>query len=264
MSSQSEAAAVNDALKEPAPHIRESESLTVTLQRGLVDPVSGLWQTEAEVREMTGADEEYMAGIDARETITYSEYMATLLKKTVVRVGTINISEKQSMIDSLSFGDRDILFLGVIKATYGKTKEFRVSCPRCSEENDILMDLDEDFPINKPTVDLHAPIVIKLRNGKTVKLRIPTISDTAYVVKKAQNNSSQNTLMIAKCVIWDGDQPTDVEEWAKSLNLADRNKMVKALLDIKAGPSIEAVNAPCAHCREEMTIGIDWVSLLLS
>lgn len=264
MSSQSEASAVNDAIKDPAPELRESESLIVTLQRGLVDPVSGLWQTEAEVREMTGADEEYMAGIDARETITYSEYMAALLKKTVIRIGTISVQNSHTVIDNLSFGDRDILFLGVIRATYGKYKEFRVSCPKCSKENDVLMNLDEDFPSQEPTVDLREPLTVKLKNGKTVRLRIPTISDTAYVVKKAQNGSSQNTLMISKCAVWDGDQPADVEAWAKNLNVADRNKMVKALLDVKAGPSIEAVNVPCAHCGEEMTIGIDWISLLLS
>lgn len=264
MSVQSDATAINDALRDPVPTLRESESLMVSLQRGLIDPVSGIWQTEAEVREMTGADEEYMAGIDAKSTITYSEYMAALLKKTVIRIGTISITDNPGMIDNLSFGDRDILFLGIIKATYGSTKEFRVACPHCSKENDVCMDLDEDFPIQKPTVDLHEPITIKLRNGKQVKMRIPTISDTAYVVKKAQNSSSQNTLMIAKCALWDGDQPADVEGWAKNLNVADRNKMVKALLDIKAGPSIEAVNVPCAHCSEEMTIGIDWISLLLS
>ena len=71
--------------------------------------------------------------------------------------------------------------------------------------------------------------------------------------------------MLSRCAVWtDGEQPADAEAWAKSLNVADRNKMVKALLDVKAGPSIEAVNVPCAHCGEELTIAIDWISLLFS
>lgn len=265
MSSSADASAINQAIKEPAPELRDSESLIVELQRGLIDPVSGVWQTEAEVREMTGSDEEYLASIDSKGNITYSEYMAALLKRAVIKVGTIDVQSNPSIIDNLSIGDRDILFLGVIKATYGHTKEFQVACPHCTKDNDITMDLDEDFKINKPTIDLHEPIVIKLRKGKTVKLRVPTIGDTAYVAKKAQNASVQNTLMLSRCALWtDGNRPEDLEEWAKSLNVADRNKMVKALLDIKAGPDIEAVNVPCAHCGEEITIAIDWISLLLS
>lgn len=264
MSTQSEASALNNAIKDPAPELHPSESLVVHLQRGLIDPVSGIWQTDAEVREMTGADEEYMAAIDGKGSTSYSEYMATLLKRTVVRIGTIDVQKSPNVIDTLSFGDRDILFLGVIRATYGRVKEFRVNCPDCSKENDVTMDLDEDFPIQKPNVNLHEPLIVKLRKGNSIRLRVPTISDTAYVVKKALNSSAQNTLMISRCVVWDGDQPPDVEEWAKSLNVADRNKMVKAILDIKAGPSIEAVNVPCAHCGEGMTIAIDWISLLLS
>lgn len=265
MSTRSDASAVNEAIREPVPELKASESLIVNLQRGLIDPVSGLWQTEAEVREMTGADEEYLSGVDAKGTISYSEYMATLLKRAVVRIGTIDVQANASVIDNLSIGDRDTLFLGVIKATYGRTKEFQVGCPKCSKDNDVAMDLEEDFKIQEPNIDLHEPMVVKLRKGATVKLRIPTINDTAYVSKKAQNTSVQNTLMISRCTVWpDGNQPADVEDWAKSLNVADRNKMVKALLDVKAGPSIEAVNVPCAHCGEEMTIAVDWISLLLS
>lgn len=265
MSLEVDASAVNEAIREPAPELRQSESLVIDLQRGLIDPVSGIWQLEAEVREMTGSDEEYLASIDSKKDITYSEYMAALLKRAVLKIGSLNIQDNQYLIDNLSIGDRDVLFLGVIKATYGRTKDFQVGCPHCAKSNDIVMDLEEDFKVNKPSINLHDPIVVKLRNGKNVKMRVPTIGDTSYVSKKAENVSVQNTLMISRCTVWpDGDQPEDVEEWAKSLNVADRNKMVKALLNIKAGPNLEAVNVPCAHCGENMSIAIDWISLLLS
>ena len=266
MSTQSEANALNDAIRDPLPELRESESLTVKLQRGVIDPVSGIWQMDAEVREMTGADEEYLAGIDAKGTITYSDYMLALLKRAVIKIGNIDIQSNTKVLDNLSIGDRDILFLGVIKATYGKSKEFQATCPKCLKDNDVLMDLEEDFKIKEPNINLHEPIVVKLRNNKIVKLRVPNVGDTSHASKKSDNTSAQNTLMLARCAVWaEGEQPgEDPETWAKSLNVADRNKMVKALLDIKAGPSIEAVNVPCAHCGEEMSIAIDWISLLLS
>jgi hypothetical protein len=265
LSIDKDASAVNDAIREPAPYIKESESLIVNLQRGLIDQVSGVWQTDAEVREMTGADEEYLAGLEAKSGVTYSEYMMALIKRVTLRVGTIDIAANPSLIENISIGDRDILFLGIIRATYGQSKEFQATCPHCAKDNDIVMNLIEDFPIQKPNVNLREPIVVKLRNGKSVKMRIPTTADSAVASKKVDNASAQNTLMISRCAIWDdGDRPEDVETWAKSLNFADRNKIVRSLLDIQAGPKLEAVNVPCAHCGEELTVRIDWISLLLS
>lgn len=265
MSIQADAEALNSAIKEPVPELRQSESLIVSLQRGLMDPVSGIWQTEAEVREMTGEDEEYMSGIEAKGSISYSDYMLALLRRTVTRVGTVHVSHNQSVLDNISIGDRDILFLGVIRATYGRTKEFQATCPHCDKDNDVSIDLEEDFSVQEPSVNLREPIEITLRNGSKVKLRVPTTGDSSSIGKKAQSSSEQNTFMIARCSVWaDGEQPQNPEKWAKSLNVADRNKMVKAVLDVKAGPKIEEVKVPCAHCDKEMIIRIDWISLLLS
>jgi hypothetical protein len=223
-----------------------------------------MWQVEAEVREMTGSDEEYMSGLEAKSDLTYGEYISTLLKRTVVRVGSIILETDKSPLDNLSIGDRDILFLGVIRATYGRTKEFQAVCRGCSESNDVLVDLYEDFPIKEPNVDLRNPLKLKLRNNKTVSLRVPTIGDNAYVSKLSKSAASQNTLMISRCAVWDeGKQPDDVEAWARELTVADRNKLVNCLLEIEAGPDLKAVNVQCASCGEEMTIALDWVSLLL-
>lgn len=265
MSTQSDAAALNSAIKDPVPELRPSESLIVSMQRGLVDPVSGMWQTEAEVREMTGEDEEYMSGVEAKGSISYSDYMLLLLKRTVNRVGTVDITANPNALDNISIGDRDILFLGVIRATYGQVKDFQATCPHCDKDNDVSIDLEEDFPIQEPSVNLRDPIEVVLRNGTVVRLRVPTTGDSSSISKKAQSSSEQNTYMISRCAVWnDGEQPANVEKWAKSLNVADRNKMVKSVLDVKAGPKLEEVKVPCAHCDQEMIIRIDWISLLLS
>ncbi len=264
MSTKSDADAVNSALKEPVPELQPSEAVTVTLQRGLIDPATGVWQTEAEVREMTGADEEYMSTLEAKAELTYGEYISTLLKRAVVRVGSINLEHDKAPLDNLSIGDRDILFLAVIRATYGKSKEFQAECRKCSELNDVSVDLYDDFPVREPSVDLRTPIKKMLKNGKSVSLRVPTISDSAHASKMSKSTAAQNTLMLARCAVWpEGKQPADPEEWARTLNVADRNKLVKSLLEIEAGPELKAVNVQCASCGEEMTIALDWVSLLL-
>lgn len=264
MSTTDDAQAVNSAIKDPTPEIQPSESVIVTLQRGLVDPTSGVWQTEAEVREMTGADEEYMAGLESKADLNYGEYISTLIRRATLRVGSISLNADKNPLDNLSVGDRDLLFLGVIKATYGRTKEFQAECRKCSDINDVVVDLDEDFPTKKPTIDLRNPIKKKLKNGTTVSMRVPTIADNAYVIKMGSSAAVQNTLMLARCAVWaEGKAPDNAEDWARNLNVADRTKLIKSLLEIEAGPELKAVNVQCASCGEEMTIGIDWVSLLL-
>jgi hypothetical protein len=264
LSSEKEAEALNSAIKDPVPELQEGESTLVTLQRGLMDPATGMWQVEAEVREMNGADEEYMSGLESKADLTYGEYISALLKRAVVRVGVIPLELDKNPLDNLSIGDRDILFLGVIRATYGKSKEFQAVCRACESSNDVVVDLNEDFPIKKPSVDLRNPITLKLKNNKVVNLRVPTMGDNAHVSKVAKSVAAQNTLMISRCSVWpEGNQPADLDEWAKNLNVADRNKIVKSLLEIEAGPDLKAVNVQCASCGEEMTIALDWVSLLL-
>jgi hypothetical protein len=134
----------------------------------------------------------------------------------------------------------------------------------CGEKNDIVVNLDEDFPIQETDIDLRSPIPVKLRNGKVINLRLPTGADSVHVSKKAGNSAVQNTLMLARCALVNhedlkGHSP---EEWAKSLNMADRAKLIKALLDIKVGPKMEEVNVQCAHCGVELPISLNWMSLL--
>ena len=264
MSTQQEANSLNLAISDPVPALQEPESPLVTLQRGVIDPETGEWQIDAEVREMNGGDEEYLATIESKGNITYAEYMAALLKRAVVRIGTCSIVDNPGILDTLTIGDRDILFLGVIKATYGSEKKFQAICPSCNKSNDVVMNLIEDFPVQEPNVNLRSTIIKTLKNGKTVKLRLPNTGDSIHVGKHSTLSAVQNTIMLSRCTVWeDSDRPANVEEWAKSLNVADRSMLVNALLSIEAGPKIEGVNIQCAHCGGDISVMLDWISLLL-
>lgn len=258
-----EVTALNNAIKDKVPTIGKPESLTVELQRGLMDPVSGMWQTTAEVRELTGEDEEYLASLENDRNMTYAKYINSLLARSTERIGTIHINGEQKVLHDLVVGDRDALFLGVIKATYGPERTFTRTCTPCGKDSDITINLIDDFPLAQPNVDVHKPIEVTLRKGGTMKFRIPTGSDSMQVVKDGVTSAEQSTLMIARCALWEDGAPEDPVKWAKSLSLADRNKIIKALLNVELGPKIREVNTQCAHCGRDMEIVIDWVSLLL-
>lgn len=248
---------IDHMLQDPPPEMGTPPDTTVELIYGL--PGIGGRQRIAVVREMTGEDEEYMASLGERTELTYSEYLSQLLRRTVVSIGDVDVQKTPAALDELIVGDRDLLFLGMVKATYGATREFTVICRSCEEENSLVIDIDKDFPVEGNKDVAEKPVTVKLRNGKTVTLRIPTSEDSRIVSKRGKTVAEQNTLMLSRTVDID---VADPEAWARSLGVADRKALVDALMTMKVGPKVEEVNDPCAHCGETISVMLDWVSLL--
>lgn len=246
--------AINAASQDPIPKISPSPDTAVTLLHGLDGE-----DKDAVVRELTGADEEFLAGLESKTGLSYPEYLSALLKRAVVRVGSFDISKYPDLVDDLIIADRDILFLAIVKATYGQEKKFRITCPHCKEIGDISIDIDEQFKHEGSYEEAIESLVCTLRNGAEVVLRIPTGADTRYVTKRGKSVPEQNTLMIARCAQI---EVPDKESWARNLNVGDRNTLRDALLNVKIGPKAGEVNDPCPYCGEIISLPLDWVSLL--
>lgn len=253
--------AANEAISDPAPRVSPAPITSVTLIRGVWDGTD--WQKNATVRELNGEDEEVIASLTSKKDIVYSEYMSALLKRAVVSIGDITIEDTPSVVDNLLIGDRDLLFVAAMKATYGRFREIEVSCGNCSATNFVTLNLDEDFKFEMPKEDFTKPMEVELRNGTIIKVHYPTGADSAYVARKAKTTAEQNTLMLARCTEWDDeDRPRDLEKWAKKLGVSDRSKLVRALTSNPPGPQMEEVKTQCAKCENELIIVMDWVSLL--
>jgi hypothetical protein len=258
---QAQASAANEAIQDPAPRMNPAPVTAVSLMRG----VKGFedWETDAVIRELNGEDEEAIASLTNKEGLVYSDYMSALLKRAVVSIGDIQIKDNPSVIDNLIIGDRDLLFVGAMKATYGRFRELDVTCGNCGSTNFVTLNLDEDFKFDRPSKDFTKPLEIEMRDGSIVKINYPTGGDSAYVAKKSKTIAEQNTLMIARCI--ESDDETSVEEkerWAKTIGVSDRNKLVRALTSNPPGPKMEEVKTQCAKCQEDLIIVMDWVSLL--
>lgn len=256
MDQKQQADALNSALEEKAPEIKPAPETVVELIRGVFNDDLQSWDTTAIVRELNGFDEEALASVDTRK-IVYAEYMSILLKRAVVSIGSINIADNPAVIDNLIIGDRDLLFLGVIRATYGANREYRVGCNNCGASNDVIVNVDE-FEIKKYDGDVHASITHQFADGSVYEFRLPTGADSQFVAKKAKTTAEQNTLMLARCVIG----VKNSENWAKSLGIKERSSIIRTLLDAQPGPQIGEVDAQCATCSEDLNIVLDWASLL--
>lgn len=262
MSTKAEAAAINAAIADPVPKIEATPNTTIELFRGVRDPSTGEWETTAVVRELTGEDEEALAALDAEGDMLYAQYMATLLKRSVVSIGNITIVDKPEVIDTLIIGDRDTLFLATVRATYGEHREYQMDCPHCNKSNDVLIELSE-FPVKQPKNNPQEPIIVELRDGTKQRFRLVTGGDSQMVSKKATSIPEQNTILISRCAEWDeGKRPTNVDKWAKGLGMKDRAKIISKLLEAQPGPEIREVEAHCAHCEKPFPIMLNWASLL--
>ncbi len=252
MSTQDESAdIINAVAAEPTPAMPVPLDNHVTLLRGLMtkdDDGNDIWHSIAEVRELNGEDEEALATLERKEGLTYTEYMNALLERAVVKIGDLVVEKLPGIMGKLILADRDMLFLGVVRATYGSTRDMQVVCPKCQTMNDVQIDLTDDFPITKPTFDLMDTIKVQTKNG-VIQLRLPNGEDTVFAQKRSVTDPELNTAMLSRCAVWEkGEAPADPIKWAKSLNIGDRRKLVNTLLDIEY----------------DMPIMLDWVSLLLS
>jgi hypothetical protein len=252
---------VNQGIADPVPEVAAPPSTSVELIRGVFNGATGDWENNAVVREMTGEDEEALAAIDAREDLSYGDYLYHLLQRCVVSIGSQEISKVPHIIDDLLIGDRDLLFLAIVRATYGISRKIEMICGGCREHNDVTLRLDDDFPVSDVEVDTTKKISVKLKNGSTVEFNYPTAGDSRYALKKAKTTAEQNTLIIARCADVSMDRISR-ENWAKKLNISDRSNIVKALTSTQPGPRMEEVKTQCAHCNAEMVVAVDWVSLL--
>ena len=253
---------INDALSDDAPSMPNPLSDEVRLLRGLQVKETGDWHTMAKVRELNGADEEFLAVLGAKDGLSYVDYMTAILDRAVISIGSL---PAEGICGKLILADRDMLYLAITKATYGVEKEISVTCGSCGERQNFILDLDDDFPILRPEEDteLQSPLVVRLAKGDC-EFRYPTGDDTSYAMGESENTPELNTMMIARTV--ETDAPLEERlEWARDLGIADRKKVEKAIAASTddLGPQLGAVDTRCTACKEELPIMMDWVSLLL-
>ena len=253
----------NEAIADAPPEVGKPAPTTVKLLCGLRNTETGEWQDEAVVAEMTGEDEEELDRLTTQDNLSYADYTSALLRRAVTSIGDVTVADDPSVLDTLIIGDRDLLFMGVIRATYGNIRSFSVVCPACDEKNDIQVNLDTDFELDNPKSDPRETRTITLRNGDTVEIRYLSGGDASAIAASGDTPAVQNTEIVVHSVVWPDERSLEVRKrWAKALSLADRKTIVKAVLDDQPGPRLEEVNAPCAYCSEDIAMVLDWVSLL--
>jgi hypothetical protein len=205
----------------------------------------------AEVRELTGKDEEAMA-----RALTMGRVLNIILSRAVVSIGDEPATEE--MLDDMFAGDRDALLLGIYKATFGNPAKIDAYCEGCDDFKLVEVDLDNEIKVKT----LSDPIgdrtftVEGLKGSYTVA--IPTGR-----CQRELNNAAEKTIVELQSILLefcvkgiDGKKVLNPAT-VKNIGLADRRTIANELAKRNIGPQLENLTTTCPDCESEVVVPVN-------
>ncbi|MGD6750337.1 hypothetical protein [Streptomyces sp. BH105] len=255
---QGTTAAIQSLLADSAgdpPHIPAPADCLVELPFGLTRDDARL--TEAEVRELTGTDEETLARVRSNPL----RLLETLLELGTVQIG--NIPATADVLSQLLLGDRDALVLAIRRTTFGDEMEIaEVPCPHCGAEFSATVSLGS---ITSQKAD-SPRLTVPLRKGGCAIVRFPNGADQAAMLADSKaTNAQHNTLLLARCLIEVRDTQGNVtagsSELVKALGLADRRTILHQLAARQPGPRLLELTIEHEECGGEVSLPLSVADL---
>lgn len=253
------ASLLSGSTAEVAPTIAPQPHGFVRLPGGLVrgpDPTQVSY--EAEVRELTGEDEEY---IDRIRQGRPDRFVEAVLERGVVKVGDLPSSKQ--IISELLLGDAEFLMVEIRRATYGETVEYSdVTCPHCLGSMDLIIEID-DIPVTPLESTEARYFEVPLRKGGKAHVRMPRFSDLSSEFQNDKLTEAERKTLLLSRVVMSIESPsgerTAIEgspDAARHLSSADRNAIVNALGKRRVGPAYNEVKFTHDACGEEVPFPI--------
>ena len=226
---------------------------TISLPGGYVT-ASNEVVTTAEVRELTGADEEAIS-----KSGSISKSLQTLLERGLVKIGNEEVT--RTHLDNLLSGDRDAILLGIRRVTFGETFDLLIRCPQCDDQQDCSIHLVDDVPVRSLKTPNDRTWEIKTKTGK-VTVTLPTGSVQKKLMDNMEKTSAEiNTLLLANCIISQNDSPVIGSQVALNLGMADRTKIIDEILERNPGPRLGEVKKACKACGESIDLPLGLTDL---
>ncbi|MGW1261185.1 T4 family baseplate hub assembly chaperone [Streptomyces drozdowiczii] len=233
------------------PAIREPAENSLTLERGICR--EGVWYRDAEVRELTGADEEAIA---AAGNNSYKIFEALLLRG-VRTVG--NEFMNRQLAGELLIGDREYLVMAIRRATFGDELDFtELPCPHCDELVDLTVPLGA-IPFTRLDDHEQTEFEVPLRRGETAVVRLPNGEDQAAVLSlKGDNLARQDSEILSRCVlrIRHADGTETKRPPATTLGMSARKKILAFLTETQPGPRYNDFSFTHDTCGKEVPLPI--------
>lgn len=241
---QAEASGGAQELK-PAPLPPDTK---VELLGGLFDPFTNTNETEAEIRELTGTDEEAIAKIT-----DLGKSLLAILQRGVVSIGGTKATAE--MLDDLLAGDRELLLLAIRKATFGSTVEVSGPCPHCNAEQDFEIDLNADVTLKKLDDPVSDRQFIVTGKAGTFKVALPTGHAQKKLMLNAEKTTAElDTMLLRECVLAINEKPVIDVRQVLSLGIQDRRKLTTEIGERNPGPQLSEITKSCSSCGQEVPL----------
>lgn len=217
-------------------------------------PDGRTWDTEFEVRELTGRDEEYISRI-ANQMRIYS----AILERGLVRVGHHRSSPL--LIDGLLAGDWETVLLAIRIVTFGRQIEAKVTCDECKQSYTVDIDLVEQVVRHEVSME-EVTFQIVGRHGTKYKVNLPFGATQRKIMEKENlTNGEANTILLTDCVQTIDGMPTIGSDSVLNIPMADRITLVQTIDSKKVGPDLKGVRTKCPYCDAEMNTPISIAAL---
>jgi hypothetical protein len=229
-------------------------SNTVNLPAGfLLD--DGTIATTAEVKELTGLDEEAIA-----KASSVNSAMNVTLQRGLVSIGDVPTSKLK--LDSLLIADRDAILLAIRNITFGPEAVYRSYCKTCEDNVDVLIDLEQDIkvdflddPINDRTFSVDA-------KAGEILVTLPTLVTNKRLAEVDGKSFAEfTTALLSGCIVSVDGQPSLGRSTALSLNMKDRQLLSEKLLEKSPGPRLSEVMKACEACGTELLLPLSLADL---
>ena len=257
---QSEIMQAKEAIAGPVPLIPNLPESVLMLPRGLF--YEGAWKRKLILKELTGQDEEALA-----KTRDPADFFDIVVALGVERLGDLEMdefsqSERVAMFQQLLIGERDQIFLGVLRATFGDERTLGYTCTLCGSKQELILSLTDDFKakqIDDLTTDTHTMSTSK---GEVIEYRLATGADQADALsKKGATQAEQNSIVLSRVITAvDGKDVFDAMVFVRRMGIRDRQALLEDL--VAKQPSIDLeVTTDCSSCGGSQTLSLGWADL---
>ena len=229
----------------------------VTLPGGYIT-AAGEVITKAEVRELTGKDEEAISRANG-----VGKAILTVLQRGTVKIGDIPADER--VLDQLLSGDRDMLILAIFKATFGHTTDLSAYCGTCAEVKVVEVDLNEDIKIKTLSDPINDRVFIVKGRKQELTVQLPTgITQKELITNSDKTSAELNTMLLEQTVTRIGESPVISKTQVQNLGLVDRRNVIEEINNRVPGPQFDDITVTCPDCESEVTVPINLGALFRS
>lgn len=211
--------------------------------------------TTAEVKELTGKDEEAISRVGGG-----GRALNTILLKGVVKVGDEPATDK--LLESLLAGDRDALLLGIYRATFGPEATLNGWCGGCSEMKEVSVNLNTDIEFKTLSDPLEQREFTVEGKKNTYEVSLPTGVTQRELREHPDRTFAENvTSLLEGTVMRINGKNVFSKNQVRDLGIADRNTIVEELSKRAPGPKFEDIVITCPDCESEVRVPISIGSL---